>query len=621
MHSLAPNPDSYVSQVMLDKNYFRTACLLLLAAFIAIPTRAEAQRLYLNGGAYLANDPIVTDLSGTNPSVRGGVMFDLSDVGRVQVGASYESLLAAEGAFQLHVRGTDKKVSPYLYAGYGYYLNGDGERGILPVGLGVEYAIDEKFGITAEVGGRFTTKIESFEGRGNQRARVESEVIAGLAPSLGITYKLERVERTPPGETPLEDDQQQEGPEGFAGGGEFPGRQLGETVQSPFKDPTEIAQGTPAPEYERPNRDSLKQGGPIIIRRGEPAPFEDPGLPPISGEVIVSEDGDMVRLPDGTFIMGLTDEDPYNLQTAGRKRITVSSFYIDRFEVTNAEYREWLSTLSGTERDERLPDSLAFREGATRLNFSTYFYTSTYDEFPVVAVTWEEAREYCKWDGKRLPTEAEWEYAARAGRVGGVYPWRGFSPQDRYGRFLANYHPGRQGQAADGYAFTAPVGSYPGSSWGLHDMAGNVAEWVFDAYSPTYTELAGLDPAYTDPEETRHVIRGGSWSSDARQIGVGFRSFEEKDNPTPQVGFRCAADISQVEGTQRRFGPPGGGQQQPPPPPGQGGGQGQQPPPPPGQGGGQGGQQQPPPPPPGQGGGQGGQQPPPPPPPSGGGGR
>lgn len=599
---------------MLQYKYIRVACFFLLAAFLAIPTRAEAQRLYLSGGALLANEPVTnSEITGTNPSVRAGVMLDLFDYGRAQIGAAFQNLYAAEGIFQLHVLGTSKRASPYLYTGYGYYLNGNDERGILPLGIGVEYAVDERIGISAEVGGRFVTTLQSSEGRGRNRpATVNTDVISGLTPSLGVSYKLERIERRAPGETPVEQEDQDE----MDQSGEFPGRPLGEKVRSPFQDPTEIsAGGTPPPQFERPDRDSLKQAEPLIIRRGEPAPFDDPGVPPISGEVIVSENGDMVRLPDGTFIMGLTDEDQFNLQTAGRRRVTVSSFYIDRFEVTNAEYREWLSTLSGTEREESLPDSAAFQEGASRTNFSTYFYASTYDDHPVVSVSWQEARDYCEWDGKRLPTEAEWEYAARSGRVGGVYPWSGFSPQDRYGRFLANYNPGRQGQAADGYAFTAPVASYPGSRWGLHDMAGNVAEWVRDAYTPTYSELSGLDPVYTDPDENRHVVRGGSWSSTAFEIGVGFRDFQEEDNPSPRIGFRCAADISQIEGTQRRFGPsspqgqgqqpPGGGQQPPqgqqPPP-----GGGQQPPPP------QGGQEPPP-----QGGGQqpppqgGGQEPPP----------
>ena len=276
------------------------------------------------------------------------------------------------------------------------------------------------------------------------------------------------------------------------------------------------------------------------------------GLP-----VLAPTFGDMVRLPDGTFIMGLTDEDPFEMQSAGRRRVTASAFYIDRFQITNAQYREYLQSLSPGEREEALPDSTAWSTSASRADWSTYFYGSNYDDYPVVAVTWQEAADYCENESKRLPTEAEWEYAARAGRVGGVYPWSGFSPRDAFGRYLANFNPGRQGQAADGYAFTAPVGSFPPSRWGLHDVAGNAAEWVEDTYAPTYANLSDLDPVYRgeDSEETRKVVRGGAWDSNAFRIGVGFRDMREADQGSPRIGFRCAADISQVEGTQRSFQP------------------------------------------------------------------
>jgi hypothetical protein len=142
-----------------------------------------------------------------------------------------------------------------------------------------------------------------------------------------------------------------------------------------------------------------------------------------------------------------------------------------------------------------------------------------------------------------------------------VYPWAGFSPRNPQGKFLANFNPGRQGQAADGYAFTAPVGTYPPNKWGLHDVAGNVAEWVEDAYTPSYSPLSGLDPVYKDPDENRRVVRGGSWASTPFQIGVGVRNYQPKDEASPRIGFRCAADISSIEGEQESFGP------QPTPPP------------------------------------------------------
>jgi hypothetical protein len=95
----------------------------------------------------------------------------------------------------------------------------------------------------------------------------------------------------------------------------------------------------------------------------------------------------------------------------------------------------------------------------------------------------------------------------------------------------------------------------------MHDVAGNVAEWVQDAYTPSYSALSGLDPVYRDSEENRRVVRGGSWSSNAFQIGVGVRGVQPMDQASARIGFRCAADISSIEGDQESFGP------QPTPPP------------------------------------------------------
>lgn len=581
---------------MGTKTYVSLLPVLLLCLLVLSPSQAASQRLYLDGGASLAESSatLSSDLQGNKPVVAGGVMVDASDVTRFSLGArSRGNLIAVEGGVELHPWKHTSEVSPFLSTGFGRYVNGNAEKGMVPLGLGLDYEVAPNVSISAKVEGRWA--LNSDENRPNPT----QDVITGVTPTIGVSYKLNRIERTPPSATPVEEEEGRQ-PEGFEPG-QFPGRNPGD-VNTPFQDPTELAarEGGPG-EFERAyTRDSLKQADPLIINKGEAAPYDDPGVPPISGEVTLSDNGDMVRLPDGTFIMGLTDEDPFDIQNAGRKRVTVSSFYIDRFEVTNAEYREYLQSLDQGERDAKLPDSTAFQNAASRADWETYFYGSTYDDYPIVAVTWSQARDYCKWDNKRLPTEAEWEYAARAGRVGGIYPWAGFSPQDAYGRFLANYNPGRQGQAADGYAFTAPVGSYPPSRWGLHDMAGNVAEWVRDAYAPTYSNLSDLDPVYTDSEEDRHVVRGGSWSSNAFRIGVGFRDFQSASNASSRIGFRCAADISQIEGTTRDLGP-GSGAQQPPQP------QGQQAPPQQGQQPPQGGQQ---PPQQGQQPPQGGQQPP-----------
>lgn len=531
--------------------------LLLVGGLLVGATDGYSQSLYVNGGAHLASESTPSEVAGTSPAISGGIQFESSDYLRFRLGTTFQELITIEGAAKFHFLGDTEPVNPYLTAGYGNYVTGSRARGVIPVGAGLEYDLIQNLALNVEVSGRFgvSEEVEVRGGGSSQRL----EVVSAFMPSIGFSYKPKKIERRPRGPTPVEGG----GPQGeVSEEGQFDRRSASNEIDSPFEDPVSGGQ-VAIQKFDIPyTLDSLKKTDPLIVERGN-APFEDAGQVPISGSPTLSNDGTMVRLPDGSFIMGLTDEDPLDIQNAGRKKVTVSSFYVDRFEVTNQEYRDFLSDLSGDNREARTPDSSSWGESSSRANWETYFYGSERGDYPVVAVRWKDAKEYCKWEGKRLPTEAEWEYAARAGRVGGVYPWAGFSPRNPQGKYLANFNPGRQGQAADGYAFTAPVGSYPPNKWGLHDVAGNVAEWVEDAYTPSYSALSGLNPVYRDPEENRRVVRGGSWSSNAFQIGVGVRDFQPEDEASARIGFRCAADVSSIEGEQENLGP----QQQPSPPP------------------------------------------------------
>jgi len=256
--------------------------------------------------------------------------------------------------------------------------------------------------------------------------------------------------------------------------------------------------------------------------------------------------GDMARMPTGTFIMGLTDEDVYDRENAGRVVLAMTSYYIDRFEVTNREYLEFIR-----EENDRslLPDAEAW--GGDEDAMVSYLTQPQFQDHPVLGITWENARRFCSWNGsRRLPTEAEWEYAARAGQIGAVYPWRGFRATDSRGRYLANFSP-EGNPAATGYSRTAPVGSFPPNRWGIHDVAGNAAEWVEDAYTPSYDhyESGQSDPApFIDESENERVVRGGSWRSNSFDIGVGVRDSRDKDRGSQEIGFRCAANVTQVEG-------------------------------------------------------------------------
>jgi formylglycine-generating enzyme required for sulfatase activity len=158
------------------------------------------------------------------------------------------------------------------------------------------------------------------------------------------------------------------------------------------------------------------------------------------------------------------------------------------------------------------------------------------DDFPLVNVTWEEMRDFCAWSGGRLPTEAEWEYAARAGGSA-VYPWGD--------RFDPNQANGLGVAGADSWKETAPVGSFPPNGYGLFDMTGNVWEWVADWYWRRYYALSpDLDPIWSK-EGTERVMRGGSWDSTPPGLRASFRF---RRSPTGRynlyIGGRCARDES-----------------------------------------------------------------------------
>ncbi len=196
-----------------------------------------------------------------------------------------------------------------------------------------------------------------------------------------------------------------------------------------------------------------------------------------------------------------------------------------------------------------------------------YFSHPGYDNYPVVGVTWKQAQAFCKWRTKilqnsitgtrrqdvfdvqefRLPTEAEWELAARGGINSQMYPWGGPYTRTKKGCFLANFKPLRGNYAADGFTKTAEVGSFKPNDYGLYDMAGNVAEWTLSAYNEVaYDVVFDLNPNYEynatakDGESMKmKVIRGGSWKDVKAFLQVGARTYEYQDQPRSYIGFRC----------------------------------------------------------------------------------
>jgi formylglycine-generating enzyme required for sulfatase activity len=156
-------------------------------------------------------------------------------------------------------------------------------------------------------------------------------------------------------------------------------------------------------------------------------------------------------------------------------------------------------------------------------------------------VDWNQAQAYCAWIGGRLPTEAEWEFAARGGLEGKQYPWG-----DAFDGSLANFcdtnceYSHADKSVNDGYAETAPVGSYMSNGYGLYDMAGNVWEWVSDWYGSGYYGVSPVSNP-TGPETGEYrVLRGGSWLFNAYYLRVAYRFYNDPSLRNDHIGFRCA---------------------------------------------------------------------------------
>jgi gliding motility-associated lipoprotein GldK len=198
-----------------------------------------------------------------------------------------------------------------------------------------------------------------------------------------------------------------------------------------------------------------------------------------------------------------------------------------------------------------------------------YFWHQAYSDYPVVGVSWKQAKAFCAWrtlkknsyikskkkhednvNAFRLPIEAEWEYAARGGLQSATYPWGGPYTKNDRGCYLANFKPSRGDYAADNALYTMEAKSFEANGYGLYNMSGNVSEWTDSAYdAAAYEFVSTMNPNVSDVKNMRKVVRGGSWKDVSYQLQVGTRDFEYADSARSFIGFRTVQDYMGTQTT------------------------------------------------------------------------
>ncbi|CAG7623120.1 Formylglycine-generating enzyme [Paenibacillus solanacearum] len=281
----------------------------------------------------------------------------------------------------------------------------------------------------------------------------------------------------------------------------------------------------------------------------------------------------MAYVAGGTFLMGTDDAEGFPADGEGPVReVELSPFYVDTTTVTNAEFADFVQDTGYVTEAERfgwsyvfhlfVPDAVRKADAASVLGIPWWLGVQGASwrqpegegsrikermDHPVIHVSWNDASAYCEWAGKRLPTEAEWEYAARGGLVQKRYPWGDLlKPGDEY---LCNIWQGKfpdKNNASDGYIGTAPARSFPPNGYGLYNVVGNVWEWCADWFSPKPAAAAGSASNPKGPGSgTNRVMRGGSYlchKSYCNRYRVAARSSNTPDSSTGNLGFRCARD-------------------------------------------------------------------------------
>jgi len=296
----------------------------------------------------------------------------------------------------------------------------------------------------------------------------------------------------------------------------------------------------------------------------EPKLFDDPQEYPDEFYVEVM---DSMYLPASESYNGLRTIDVSKLQY----RYTWMDIAAAAKDKSKSGLREKRSKYLKTESFEIYPDTTVWiKDFAYSYNepmHNDYFWHQAYGEYPVVGVSWKQAKAFCSWrtlnkngyqkekgrqqiNSFRLPTEAEWEYAARGGLSGATFPWGGPYAKNDRGCFLANFKPQRGDYAADGALYTVEAQSFDPNEYNLYNMSGNVAEWTDSSYdAASYEYVSTMNPNVPDQTNQRKVTRGGSWKDVAYFLQVSTRDYEYADSARSYIGFRTVQDYMGTQNT------------------------------------------------------------------------
>ena len=312
--------------------------------------------------------------------------------------------------------------------------------------------------------------------------------------------------------------------------------------------PTETAAPTFTPSPSRtplPPTSTLQPTSTPTVPTATPRPTDRHAL----GDTLTRPADGMLMLyvPSGEFLMGSADTDPVaQPQERPQHTVYLDPFWIDRTEVTVAQFRLFVQATGYRTTAEEQGGAYAYVESAgewQEVDGADWQHpfgpqSNAVDNHPVTQVTWSDAVAYCTWTGGSLPTEAQWEKAAR-GSDGRLYPWG-----DAFDGALLNYCDASCGGDAtfdDDYPFTAPVGSYPAgaSPYGALDMAGNVWEWTADRYNSSYYAHSPSENPTGPTSGASRVLRGGSWNHDRTGMRVAYRLDAPRSTIVDNFGFRC----------------------------------------------------------------------------------